>query len=43
MPVRNGAIVGSVIDDDVNKYGQARTAKETRPKNVYVNWIIKVK
>jgi microcystin-dependent protein len=41
MPDKHAAIVGSVINDD--PYGQARVAKETRPKNVYVNWIIKVR
>ena len=39
MPSRHAAGVGSVMNDD--PYGQARVAKETRPKNVYVNWISK--
>ena len=39
MPSRHAAGVGSVMNDD--PYDQARVAKETRPKNVYVNWISK--
>jgi microcystin-dependent protein len=38
---RNPASVGKVIKDD--PYGEARVSKETRPKNVYVNWIIKAR
>jgi microcystin-dependent protein len=41
VPDRHVAVVGSVTNDA--KYGPAKQAKETRPKNVYVNWIIKAK
>ncbi len=43
MGYGNPAIVGSVTNDDEKKYGQARVASETRPKNVNVNWIIKAR
>jgi len=38
---RKQAVVGNAITD--SNYGEARISIETRPKNIYVNWIIKAK